>query len=674
VNGPRYGSAQIPCARGWWDRWLPAAAILLGALLLRLPIPGPEWTHIDERAFILQPLGFWSGDLNPHFFNYPTLQFYVASALYYVYFLLCSSETLRSFVAYRYFVDAHDLLLIARCLTTIMSVATVAVTMRLGHCLYGRVGGLLSGLLLAVLPLHVRFSHLATTDIPAALWMTCAVLFAVRIFREGKLWDYIVAGVFVGLAAATKYPGVTVAVPVAVAGWLQARSLGNARLWLAALVAAAVFSALTPYVWLDFATFRSDLGFMCSSHLQTASGLAPAIHLVRHNLRYGLGLVGVLTVGLALVWRIRECRKEDLVLISALLAIAVLPAVAKTEFMRYAAPLAPLSAVLILRPLLGMSVRRVVQAAWLAVLLIEPAYASIQTWRLLSGPDTRIQARQWLHRYAPQGGRIVRRAARAGIMDLLTPARVSVRERYFLKSYDRDDLLSAFESLARRYDLPPLFAEWSMESVEPLVRGVEPCTSHVVFCRYDHPLHPVAAARDPQWLRATVDTLAQFSAGEAAQAVFDSRDWFFVPVSGWRHLHGTGPTIHLESMPLCVQGQVPSARDYFHLRHQLLAADRAVEAEAWDTASYLHTRIFSQPHILDELLAVSVTCELFDGAGATQYSLGDPRSAVMLWKKAADYDPSQSTIQANLGAALAELGEHAESLEYLRRARDLRPD
>ena len=65
--------------------YVAALAVLFAAgLFLRFPWPVPEWFHVDERAFVLHPLGFWSGDFNPHFFNYPTLHFYLASALYYL--------------------------------------------------------------------------------------------------------------------------------------------------------------------------------------------------------------------------------------------------------------------------------------------------------------------------------------------------------------------------------------------------------------------------------------------------------------------------------------------------------------------------------------------------------------------------------------------------------------
>ena len=160
-------------------------AIVLLALALRWPFSSPEWSHVDERAFVLYPLGFWGGDFNPHFFNYPTLTLYVASALYYVYFLLFSAESLNYFVAYRYFVDPADLLAIARTANTLVSAVTVAVCMAAAGRLYGRTGGYLAGVVLAVMPLHARFAHLAITDVAAGLVLV-PVLVACLLYRPRR--------------------------------------------------------------------------------------------------------------------------------------------------------------------------------------------------------------------------------------------------------------------------------------------------------------------------------------------------------------------------------------------------------------------------------------------------------------------------------------------------------
>ncbi|MFT5089688.1 MAG: hypothetical protein ACI8PG_004060, partial [Planctomycetota bacterium] len=117
--------------------WSWAIAIGALALYLRWPISGLAWSHVDERAFLLYPLGFWSGDLNPHFFNYPTFHLYLVSGLYYLYYLIFSPDSLDYFIAYHYLVDGDALL--------------------------------------------------AITDVPAAFWSTLAVLFSVRLLQENEM-------------------------------------------------------------------------------------------------------------------------------------------------------------------------------------------------------------------------------------------------------------------------------------------------------------------------------------------------------------------------------------------------------------------------------------------------------------------------------------------------------
>ena len=81
------------------------------------------------------------------------------------------------------------------------------------------------------MPLHVRFAHMAATDTPTVLWLSLALLFAVRIVQDGKLADCLWAGFFVGLAGATKYPGALIAIPVGLAALLRWPTW-RTRVWL----------------------------------------------------------------------------------------------------------------------------------------------------------------------------------------------------------------------------------------------------------------------------------------------------------------------------------------------------------------------------------------------------------------------------------------------------------
>ena len=248
-------------------------AIFACALLLRWPWPGPQWLHVDERAFVLHPLGFWSGDFNPHFFNYPTLHFYLISGLFYLYYLL-GSESRIDFLAYHYFVDGGDLIAIARACNSILSAVTVTLVALVARRIYGASMGTVAGVLAAVLPLSVRFAHLAITDVPAVLWLVATVLFAVRFTQEGHRRDALLAGVLVGLAGGTKYPAAIVAVAVAAAclsrgRWCDLLAAGGCAL--------VVFAAVSPFALFDFDSAWADLAAMGEQHLLLDNAAVPTM-------------------------------------------------------------------------------------------------------------------------------------------------------------------------------------------------------------------------------------------------------------------------------------------------------------------------------------------------------------------------------------------------------------
>ena len=64
---------------------------LIGLLALALRVWAldfglPSWLHPDEFSFVFIPLNFFSGDLNPHFFTYPTFHYYLLALVYLVHF------------------------------------------------------------------------------------------------------------------------------------------------------------------------------------------------------------------------------------------------------------------------------------------------------------------------------------------------------------------------------------------------------------------------------------------------------------------------------------------------------------------------------------------------------------------------------------------------------------
>lgn len=647
-------------------------AVLLLALWLRWPLPEPAWQHVDEQAFVDLPLGFWSGSLNPHFFNYPTFHLYLVSALYYLYFLLASPESLEAFVAYRYFVADHDLIALARGLNTLLAVGTVAVTVHLGRRLYGEKGGWLAGLLLAVMPLHVRFSHLAITDVPATLWTSLALLWSVRLVQApGRRSDALVAGIFAGLAGATKYPACLALAPVLAAAWWSGphrlKNIGTAV--AAALLAGAL---TTPYVWLDWQQAWADLSTMGREHLLEGghhSGDPAWLHLLRHTLWYGLGLAGMLTLALAIFWRPHTWHPAEAVVLVGAGVFILLLISAQSVFMRYALPLTPMMAVLIVRPLLGLSPRRLILAGWLAVLLCEPAWASLQIRIMLSGSDTRTQLRQWLLAQYPEGARILPSSEIAGNLGLLTPAALYVRQKRFSDRFDLERLVRAYELLSRRPDLPPLYLEWNPAIAEDYATTqLDQAAGSALVLSFAHPLCPPNKTLAALEQAGRIDWLEYFSPGAPEQAVFDPVDWYFLPVAGWGAQTQTGPGIRVGKIALRLGNPLPTGREFFSLQHHLMAGKLAVVAEDWPKVLRDYEPMLTIPFFLPEVLPDSHTYGIYLDAGRAYHGLAHHQQALACWQEAARLAPEKAEVHHLMGLAHSALGQDGPAVQAYRRA------
>jgi len=683
---------------------------LLLSLFLRWPYPGPEWIHVDEWQFVLRPLGFWSGDLNPHFFNYPTFQFYLASLLYYPYYLFFHGGAIEHFIAYRYFAGGEDLIGLVRGLHSLMATGSVAVCGFLGRRLYGPLGGLLAALSLAVMPLAVRFAHLANTDTPTVLWVGLATLWGVRIVQERRLSDCLWAGVFVGLAGATKYPGALVAVPVGLACWLRISSLRDRGIWLAGGAAVLSFALASPYVVLDAPAALEALGKMGGDHVlsEKHSTGTSWTHMLGVNLRYGLGLVGLVMLVPGLFWHPRRRRREEWVVVAGLLIFLLLLVVARSDFMRYALPLTPLVAVLWVRLLLIFAGNRKLLALACVVLMIEPLYASWRTRSLLSGEDTRQQVKVLLEKQVEGGCYVFQPTQGAGMIEEISPKRLFPRHFHFLQSYGADDLQAAYEWLSHQENLPLLLLHCGYRSGPQRLakEGRESgSTGWVVWL--DHPLLVEGEPAARQWLIERSSRIAGFSPGETNRAVFDPVDWYFLPVGGFGGTECSGPAIRLGQVAVHNSVSKRGAQEYFGMLSDFLIGDREIEQERWEEAAFHYQKGFQTefhlPDVLTEQVLYRYTYhlglalsrfgeydrsaevleaaveirddqpELFTGLGFVYGKMGRFEDAIEAWERVLALDPANPDIHLFLGNDYARMEEWDAALDAFQRALEINP-
>ena len=96
-----------------------------------------------------------------------------------------------------------------------------------GARLFSRAVGLLASAVLAVAFLPVFYGHLALNDVPTLAPLTLSLLGTAGVLRQGRMLDYLVAGIGLGLATATKYTAGVMILPLlaaAVAQYLDGRA------------------------------------------------------------------------------------------------------------------------------------------------------------------------------------------------------------------------------------------------------------------------------------------------------------------------------------------------------------------------------------------------------------------------------------------------------------------
>lgn len=407
----RRGAAPASPPRRRAPAWgLAVAGLLLAALGLRLW--GITWGlpftyNLDERAhFVPKAVGFFSGDLNPHYQLNPPGFSYAVGLAYAVWFR--GGDAVRS----AYANDPTTAFLVARVASALLGTASVGLLYLAGARLFGRWTGLLAGALLAVAYLPVFYSHQAINDAPTLAGVSLSVLGAALVLRRGRLPDYLLAGFGAGIAAGLKYNAGIVVLAFAAAAAIHfadgERRRAVAGLVLGGLAAALGFLVLDPYALVDFSTFRDAMRFLVDYNArerligeQETSGL----RYYAWTLTWGLGWAPlVLAVAGGALLAVRDRRAALVVVPTAVLFFFYMGSQGR-YFGRYMLPVFPL--VCLLAAYGGAQAVRLVRARKPG--LVRPAAAlvgvallgqglvtSVHSDVVLAREDTRTATRRWM--------------------------------------------------------------------------------------------------------------------------------------------------------------------------------------------------------------------------------------------------------------------------------------
>jgi len=429
-------------ARRW--TWAGLAVVLAGGLGLRvwgieqgLPYAynADEADHFVPHAIKM----FEQHTLNPHYFANPPAYTYL---LHYLYALVYGGAA-----GVQHALAAHpgEVYTLGRATAALLGTLALWLLYLTGARLAGRGAGLLAAAIEAVAFLPVFYAHLALNDVPTLAPLTLALLGTAGVLRHGRTREYLIAGIGLGLACATKYTAGIVLLPLLAA--VAARYLDTSAelgssaqaalrvlggLALAGVAAIVAFLIANPYAALDYTAFHNELVHQSTLSAEAQGKLgAPkggGLEYYLWTLTWGLGWAPALAAlaGALSVWS-RE-RVLGWVLVPAPIVYLAVMGAEGRYFGRWLLPIFPilclLAAVFALQ-LVDFLVRRarsdflrpcprprprlrpVLTVILIVILLAQGLVYSIHSGKTLARADTRNLTREWMVAHIPRGAKIV---------------------------------------------------------------------------------------------------------------------------------------------------------------------------------------------------------------------------------------------------------------------------
>jgi 4-amino-4-deoxy-L-arabinose transferase-like glycosyltransferase len=290
---------------------------------------------------------------------------------------------------------------------------------------------LLAAVILAVVPVDVIGSRYFKEDIPLMFFTSLSLFMMIRLLKNPSARNYLLTGVAIGLATATKYASVMLLVFLVLAhavavvqhgGQALLRKILNPYFFLSLACAAVVFLVLNPYVIIEWDAFCSQLGKQIKYSARGHSGTRILARdfwwcfYLAYAIVPGLSLPVTLTALAGMIWStVRKNIRAVFIGVWALFFYFCMessPAKPFPFFARYLHPLFPclcmfsaFAFIFLFDNLCKTTRSRRLMTALIAVCLLCPLGKTALINASLS-KDTRIMATEWINENLEQDATI----------------------------------------------------------------------------------------------------------------------------------------------------------------------------------------------------------------------------------------------------------------------------
>ncbi len=426
--------------------WLVSSIVALGLTLrlIGLQFGKPFRYHPDELKLIYQTgnlldFSHWSKEtfflmgVYPPFFTYVLA---IAFGIYIAGTTLIQGTLSLAAVKELYYINPFQYHLIGRLISAFAGTFTIALVYLVGRKMYSRITGLIAAAFLAVAFLPVRNSHFGTVDVFLTGLVLASFYFSYNIMQRGRYKDYVWAGIFAGLAIATKWNAGLIVIPIVVARFFtlrkdhpfSSRALFDTKILAAGGAVLLAFLIASPLALLDpgefFGAIIGTAKFEQTGNRKLGAGggfwsyftgdHSPGFGLFYDNTFYqALGHLTLVLFSLGILWLLYRRKKEDWLLLSFPVIMYVFMGQMNIKAMRHLLPIIPFLLIIAAEFVVCIA-SKIKEKRWqyfaLAVLIggvvLPQGFKSFSYDLALRQPDTRTQMKEWIENHIAGGTKI----------------------------------------------------------------------------------------------------------------------------------------------------------------------------------------------------------------------------------------------------------------------------
>lgn len=497
-----------------------------------------------------------SHHFHPGDFIYPSLYKYINLCFYGLYFIVGlfagKYRFLSDFTKDIVITNYSALYLINRFLSASFGVATVFICYKAAKRLFDKKTAIVSAFFLSLAYLHVRDSHFGTCDVPMTFFIMCSMFFIIRSRQDNLMKNYILAGVFAGLAASTKYLGFLLIMPMLIVNSLDLFvTKGEDKAFVYTVSCAkrmlffmiffiAAFLLGTPYAVLDVRRFIADCLLVASMCVHGGPfniyGRGWWYHL-RFSLLSGMGFSLFFASLAGMLMLAKTDFKKALILCSFPLVYYAAIGIGYAVFLRYAVPLVPFfcitAAVFTMyiingfKKYLSPSLNKTAMLMVPLLIILPSVYNILHCDILLSKKDNRLVAAEWINGNLPEGSPIAMYGSEliqlfptvSGLLSKDMSAENKIMADYLIKNR-----IKGFNAYT-----------WDGQSTMSKYIVLE--ESHVYS----------AAPEQKEIIQKFYYLLSEFKSMnmENRSNWFDPKDSFYLPFTGFKEIQRPGPNIYI---------------------------------------------------------------------------------------------------------------------------------